>query len=145
MWIPNSIDWHKSHTPLSKYFIERLKQRVDYSETISNKHRTTNGFTLISEIVEVCSVTITREKSIHRLISLLKESTSDNISYSIVNDFILKKHHRDIIGYYKGLDIGRVKSDVKFISELKLKSEKFKVRLNLYYYENLREELLSID
>jgi hypothetical protein len=46
-------NWNYTHTDLSKYFIEKIKQRVDHQEIISKKHRTTNGFTLIYEIREV--------------------------------------------------------------------------------------------
>lgn len=57
MWIARIVDWHTSHTDLTKYFIEKIKQRVDFEETISNRHRTTNGYTLITEIIEVAVLT----------------------------------------------------------------------------------------
>jgi hypothetical protein len=87
MWIAKKDEWDESHTDLTKYFIEKLKQRVDYEETISNRHRTTNGYTLINEITEVAFLTQKRIKSVHRLISLITESASSIIRSSITNDY----------------------------------------------------------
>jgi len=88
MWIGQANTWNGSHSDLSKYFIERLKQRVDYEESISNRHRTTNGYTLIAEIVEVATLALKRIKSINRLISLVNESKSIALRSSILNDYI---------------------------------------------------------
>ena len=34
MWIAQKNIWDDSHTDLSKYFIERIKQKVDFEEII---------------------------------------------------------------------------------------------------------------
>lgn len=145
MWIAKKDDWHQSHTDLTKYFIERIKQRVDYEETISNRHRTTNGFTLINEIAEVALLTQKRIKSIHRLISLVTESTSKIINSSIVNDYILQKYHTDIIEYYSTIIPSKLKENGKELSELLNKSKINLLRLNTDYYLNIIYELEKID
>jgi hypothetical protein len=145
MWIAKKGNWHESHTDLSKYFIERLKQRVDYEETISNRHRTTNGFTLINEISEVALLTQKRIKSVHRLISLITESASKVINSSIVNDYILQKYHTDIIDFYSKINPNKLKDNGKELSELLNKSRINVLRLQGDYYSNLIYELEKID
>ena len=145
MWIAKKDDWHESHTDLSKYFIEKIKQRVDYEETISNRHRTTNGFTLINEISEVALLTQKRIKSVHRLISLLTESASSIISSSITNDYILKKYHTDIIDYYANINPNKLKENGKELSELLNKSKINILRLQDDYYSKIVYELEQID
>lgn len=145
MWIAKKENWHRSHTDLSKYFIERLKQRVDYEETISNRHRTTNGFTLINEIAEVALLTQKRIKSVHRLISLITESASQIINSSIVNDYILQIYHTDIIDYYSKITPNKLKDNGKELSELLNKSRINVLRLQDDYYSNIIYELEKID
>ncbi len=145
MWIAKKDEWDESHTDLTKYFIERLKQRVDYEETISNRHRTTNGFTLINEITEVAFLTQKRIKSVHRLISLITESASSIISSSITNDYILKTYHTDIIDYYSNINPNKLKENGKELSELLNKSKINILRLQGDYYSNIMFELNKID
>lgn len=145
MWIAKKEDWDESHTDLTKYFIEKIKQRVDYEETISNRHRTTNGFTLINEISEVALLTQKRIKSVNRLISLINESASSVISSSITNDYILKKHHADIINYYSNINPNKLKENGKELSELLNKSKINVLRLRDIYYTNIISELEQID
>lgn len=145
MWIAKKDEWDESHTDLTKYFIEKLKQRVDYEETISNRHRTTNGFTLINEITEVTFLTQKRIKSVHRLISLITESASSIISSSITNDYILKTYHTDIIDYYSNINPNKLKENGKELSELLNKSKINKLRLQGDYFSNIMYELKQID
>lgn len=145
MWISYKDDWDPSHTNLSKYFIERIKQSVDYEEIISNRHRTTNGFTLIAEIVEVAKLAQKRIKSVHRLMSLVNESNSSFISSSIKNDYILTKYHSDIVEYYAGINTGRLKDNGSGLLSLINKSKIHFERLYSNYYENILWELKQID
>lgn len=145
MWVSKNEEWNSSHNDLSKYFIEKLKQRVDYSEVISNKHRTTNGFTLIAEIIEVATHTLKRTKSINRLISLLKEATSDSLSSNIINDNILKQYHKDIVKYYKDIDPNRFKNNEKDVNNILVKSQIHYERLKKDYYKNIIDQTEKID
>jgi len=93
MLISKIDKWHSTHTSISKYFIERLFQLTDYNEIISNRHRTTNGYVLISEIIEAVRLTLNKQKTIHRLESILEEATCSKLGSSIVNDCILLNFH----------------------------------------------------
>lgn len=145
MWIAQAINWDESHTDLSKYFIEKIKQKVDYEETISNRHRTTNGFTLISEIATVATLAQKRIKSVNRLISLVNEAKSESINSSISNDYILQQFHPDIITYYKNFNSNKLKENGKELSELLNKSKINAHRLSEEYYSNIKFELNKID
>ncbi|MBS2214033.1 hypothetical protein KEM09_21675 [Carboxylicivirga mesophila] len=145
MWIAKKDEWNTSHTDLSKYFIERIKQRVDYEEIISNRHRTTNGYTLIHEITEVATLTQKRIKSVHRLISLLNESINETLSSSIVNDFILQTYHSDIIDYYKSITPNKLKDNGGELSVLINKTKIFELRIRHEYYSNILLELNKVD
>jgi hypothetical protein len=145
MWIPNPKDWHKSHTDLSKYFIEKLKQKVDTTEIISNKHRTSCGLTLIAEIINVAENSLKREKSISRLISLLKEATDKDLSFSLINDFILKTYFSDIIEYYIYLGKTNFQEAEKNTRSFILKNKIYFKRLNDDYHKKIELELKKID
>ncbi|HLV24418.1 MAG TPA: hypothetical protein VKY36_06550 [Moheibacter sp.] len=145
MWIPNSKEWDSSHTPLSKYFIEKLKQQVDFEETISNQHKSTNGFTLIREIIEVSKLAIKREKSINRLISLVSEAKSNTLKSSIINDYILNQYYPDIISYYKSINENKLKDSSKNVNDLLLKSQIHSKRLENNYFNDIINELKKID
>jgi len=145
MWIPNKNEWDASHTSLSKYFIEKLKQQVDFEETISNQHKSTNGYTLIREIIEVSKLAIKREKSINRLISLVNEAKSNTLKSSIINDYILNKHYPDIVNYYKNLNENKLKDSSKNINDLLIKSQIHSNRLELNYFNDIINELKKID
>ncbi len=145
MWVAEQKKFHSEHTDLTKYFIEKLKQQVDYDEIISNRHRTTNGYTLVSEIVEVSKLTLKRIKSIHRLISLINESKSKEIKSSITNDFILKKYHSDIIEYYKNIDGKKLKDNQQYLTDILHQSIINSKRLESKYLNNIMVELKLID
>lgn len=144
MWIATN-NWHKSHTDLSKYFIERIRQRVDTEEIISNRHRTCNGYTMIEEVCEVASMTLKRIKSIRRLHSALEESRDKKILSNIINDYILKKYHSDIVEYYKKLDVAKLNAANKYFSDFLIKSQIHAKRLEQQYLLNIISELKQID
>lgn len=145
MWIAQKNDWDSSHTELSKYFIERVKQKVDFEEIISNRHRTSNGYTLIEEICEVSQLAFKRIKSINRLISLLNEAKSDVIKSSISNDYILNKYHSDIVQYYKSINQGKIRENAKDLTDLFNRSRINAKRLEEEYLDNIIAELQLID
>lgn len=145
MWIPKKDDWENKHTDLTKFFIEKVKQQVDSQEIISNKHKTTNGFTIIGEIIEVGKLVKFRKRTINRLVSLLEEAKCQEIYTSIINDYIIKNYHTDIIDYYKKLDIGKLKKNEFDINNLILDSQIFYRRLKDEYSDNLENEFSKID
>jgi hypothetical protein len=145
MWVAEQKKFHNEHTDLTKYFIEKLKQQVDFDEIISNRHRTTNGYTLISEIVEVSKLTLKRIKSIHRLISLINESKSKEIKSSIINDFILNKYHSDIIEFYKNIDEKKLKENQQYVADILHQSIINVKRLESKYLNNIMVELKLIN
>src|SRR5690554_3483562 len=99
MWVNKNKNWNANHTCLSKYFIEKIKQKVDPTEIVTNRHRTTNGFTLFSEIILVTSLVKKNPKFRGRLASLICEASSSIIKNNIVNDKIIKKYFPDIVKF----------------------------------------------
>lgn len=144
MWVSKDKDWNYKHTELSKYFIEKIKQQVDYDETISNRHKTSNGFTLISEIVDISTLTLKRKKSFKRLESLINESHEPCLNNNIQNDYIIGKYHGDIKVYYKKVKETLKDNNVQ-IKDLQLKSKVHLARLNNDYLSNIFYELSQID
>lgn len=138
-------EWDSSHTPLSKYFIEKLKQQVDFEETISNQHKSTSGYTLIKEIIEVSKLAIKREKSINRLISLVNEAKSKTLKFSILNDYILIKYYPDIVSYYTDLNEKKLKDNSKNVNDLITKSQINFKRIEERYFNDIIDELKKID
>jgi hypothetical protein len=143
MWVSKSKDWNPSHTELSRYFIERIKQKVDPTEVISNKHKTTNGITLISEIIDVINIAKNRKKSLNRLISLIEEAKSKVIDSSVVNDYIIQKYHPDIIAFVEKITTSTIKEND--LSYLEHSFRLFFERLLKDYFENIREEFNLVD
>jgi hypothetical protein len=145
MWIANVNEWDDSHTQLSKYFIEKLKQQVDFEETISNQHKSTNGYTLIKEIIEVSKLAIKREKSINRLISLVNEAKSKTLKSSILNDYVLIKYYPDIVSYYRELNENRLKDNSKNVNDLLTRSQINFKRIEDRYFNDIIDEIKRID
>jgi hypothetical protein len=145
MWISKNKDWDINHTDLTKYFFEKVKQLVDYEEIISNRHRTTNGFTLISEILNVAEQTYRRKKSLNRLISVISESVDKSLSSNIINDYILNSYHNDIIQYYQSLNSKKTSIEENLINDIIIKSKIIILRLEKDYFSNIIAELHKID
>ncbi|TCP27878.1 hypothetical protein EV195_10137 [Tenacibaculum skagerrakense] len=145
MWISKKSDWKEPQSDLCKYFIEKLKQQVDATEVISNKHRTTNGLTLISEIIKVAEMTKERPKYKNRLNSLLMESKEPYLNSNIVNDYIISNYFPDIRRYYKGIDPLKVSSNSRELKLLIIDSKKFFIRVEENYYNYIIKEVQAID
>jgi hypothetical protein len=142
MWV--ATNWHDSHSDLSKYFIEKLKQVVDYKEIISNQHYTTNGFVLISEIVDVEKLVKANPRYVNRLVSLVKEAKSSRLNSSIVNDYIIQTYHPDILRFFHEANIDRIKKE-DYRNGFFLQVKTFKIRLESNYLSNIKFELNSIN
>ncbi len=145
MWVKDKENWFTDSSSLESYFIEKLIQKVDQEESISNKHRTSNGVTLVSEIVKVCEKTLSRPKSINRLISLLEESKHKNITCNILNDRIIKNHFPHIRNHFQNFNSNELKNgneaNEKLIKKLLKDSKLFLVQLENYYHTYLLQEL----
>lgn len=150
MWISKKDEWHVRHSSLSKFFIERIIQMVDYDENISNKHRTVNGLIMIDEIIELCKSILLRQKSVNRLKSILTEAIETKISSNITNDYVLKEGgFKDIIKFYRDFELETLqKSGVineKVIKDLSIKSRVFAKRLETFYFKTLKEHLVGLN
>jgi hypothetical protein len=143
MWISNKNNWDESHTDLSKYLIEKVRQQVDGEETISNRHKTTNGYVLIHELFMMIGLVKRKVKFKRRLESLLEEAKSAVISTSVVNDFILQKHFPDIITFVKGLTTADLENSK--LDKLQYKLRIFRSRLDKNYLSAIETEVKSID
>lgn len=145
MYIIRNDNWGKHHTPISKYFFERLFQRLDAEEVISNKHRTTNGFVLIDEIVNVCNSSLKRAKNTSRVKSLIEESVSKQLGTNISNDPIIKKNFHYIIQYLHDKQKQNSEDNKQYVNEIYLRSQSFVKALEKKYYKYLKEELKKVD
>jgi len=151
MWIAKKTDWEDSWNDekygIVKYFLERIKQKVDYKESISNRHSTTCGFTLVDELIEVSYYVLKREKTINRFKSLLNESLNDKLNFSLVNDVIIQKYHGYIINYFKEHSIFKNINSIKIedIPNIQNKLLIFRESLKNNYYNNIRNELKNIN
>lgn len=144
MWIAKNNEWHESHTDLTKYFIERIKQKVDPTEVISNKHKTTNGYTMIIEIVTIAELVKKRPKFIRRLKSAFDEAKCNSLPSSVVNDQIIKKYFPDIQAYFANTNFEISITD-KALTKFIIKHKVFSDRLANYYYQYLEKDFDSID
>lgn len=150
MLIIQTNQWDSSHTSISKYFIERICQLVDYEEVHSNRHRTINGYNAIIELLEVCKIVTFRPKSISRLKSLLEEISNQKIDSALKNDLIIQKYFKTIINYFENLDIKSLNTkddgvNQNALANLKLNCKQFIKVLNNYYFRFLSKELRDID
>lgn len=143
MWISNKNNWHESHTDLSKYLVEKVKQQVDNDEIISNRHRTTNGYVLIQELVLMIGLVKRKIKFKRRLESLLEEAKSNILVSSVVNDYVLQKHFPDIVDFIKSLTKENLENGK--IERLHQKLLIISNRLEKHYLSSIEQELKSID
>ncbi|GAA5024497.1 hypothetical protein GCM10011506_08170 [Marivirga lumbricoides] len=144
MWTVKNDNWNDKHTSLTKYFLELVKQRVDSGELISNRHRTTNGHTLLAEIILVASLVQSNPKFKSRLTSLINEARDKNLRSNIVNDFILKNYFPDIVKYFKDFDIKRLDHSNYFTDFLHNSRVKYERTLK-HYFSFLTDEIKGID
>lgn len=147
MWVTKSSTWNSKSTKLEKFFIERIIQRCDYDEAISKKHRTINGYTQLQELIRLAELSKKRIRTLRTLITIIKESKSENIKQNIVNDIIIDKYFNDLKRYLKNLDEDEVfKNDSLDKIEVFLHNlKKHSLQLEKYYHSNIIVELKAID
>lgn len=149
MWVSKKDEWHSRHSLLTKYFVERIIQLVDYDENISNKHRTVNGPILIEEIIELCDMVLKRQKSVNRLRSILTEAIESKIPSSLINDYVCRSHFSDIIKFYTSFNLESLQQNghinEKVIKDLSIRSRVFSKRLRNFYLHDLQKDFSKLN
>lgn len=150
--------WNDNQTNIAKYFVEKLLQNVDSQEIITYQHSTSNGHTIIAELLKQSNATLQREKSGYRLTSLIREAVDRNSKSNIIGDLIIKKYHKDIFDFfnkykvenrsykdkYELINIKHSDASQKLLVKRDLlvnfrnKMEVFNSRLDNYYLSNLK-------
>lgn len=51
MWVSKTEKWSPKASHLEKFAVERIIQRSDCNESISNRHRSSNGYTQLKELI----------------------------------------------------------------------------------------------
>jgi ribosomal protein L17 len=150
MKIIKKDEWHSRHSLLTKFFIERTIQMVDYDENISNKHRTVNGLIMIDEVIELCKMILLRQKSVNRLKSILTEAIEDKISANIANDYVLREGgFSDIIKFYNEFNLESLQRsggiNEKAIKDLATRSQIHAKRLETFYFKTIKQHFQLLD
>jgi len=147
MWVSRKNSWNPDITPLEKFLAERLIQRCDYEESISNKHRTINGYTQLKELIKLCELSAKRVRTINTLKVILAESKSINIKQSICRDYIINSYFVDLKTYISDFDINSLndKNDLAKVNQLLHNLKVFEKQLDKHYLLSLVKELTSID
>lgn len=151
MWIAKSTNWNKATKSLEKFAIERILQRCDYSEIISNKYRTTNGFTQLKELIHYCEVTLKRSKTVKTLMMIIEEAKSPTVSQNILNDLIIEEYFKDLKEYFKKkcdpsiLVVEKMQPNLLALENLYRELRVFEKQLEERYFECLVTELKNIN
>lgn len=150
MWVAKKEIWASNQSELEKFMIERIIQRCDYNEILSEKHRTTSGFTLVNELIHLCEATEKKYKSLHTLLILIEESKDKYLSQNIKNDSIITKYFSDLQNYiikdFKPEVLGNIdKINLQELKKIKHNLKIFKHQLEQNYFDSLKKEILKID
>jgi hypothetical protein len=149
MWVGNKNQWHPKVTALEQFLAERIIQRCDHGEVISNKHRTVNAYTQVKELIRLCQLTYKRDRTVKTLIFLLEEARSQYISQNIVKDIIVEKYFYDLKKYITDFDPKHLVSDgLANINVLKMFEHNLKIyenQLDQFYLSSLIKELSIIN
>lgn len=149
MWTSNQNKWPKRQTQLEKFMIERIIQRCDTDEVISEKHRTTNGYTIVVELIKLCELTEKKSRTIKTLQTLINEAVEKGLGQNISSDLIIDKYFIDLKNFLLTYD----SSQLGTATEVKLNElRQFKHRLQLHfhqleleYFNALQREILGIN
>lgn len=149
MWIAKPENWNTNSTQLERFAIERIIQRCDFSENISNKHRTSNGYTQLKELIQYCELSLKRSRTIKTLIVVLEEATSPYVKQNISSDCIVKKYFVDLgqfVSKFNSKDLLAAQNQPNqlCLQQLTQKLKLFEKQLDQFYFVNLCDELLSI-
>lgn len=150
MWIAKNNYWHKDTTALEKFAVERIIQRCDYTESISNKHRTSNGFTQLKEIIQYCELTVKRSKTVKTLMIILEEAKSKYIKQNITSDFIINTYFIDLEKFISTFDQNKLiaekgQPNLVVLQNLTHNLKLFEKQLDNQYFNTLKNELKKIN
>lgn len=150
MWVTRKTRWHKDVLALEKFLTERIIQRCDYNEVISNKHRTSSGYIQIKELINICQLSLVRGRSVRTLIVLLEEATNPLVKQNIVNDLIIAKYFVDldrfISTFPKEKLLGeRNQPNLSELQRLLHHLRIFEVQLDEHYFNSLKREFIGFD
>lgn len=145
MWVNNSTKWHNETTKLEKFFLQKAIQRCDFDEIISKRHKTTNGYVQVKEMLNLVRLTELRGRSVKTLIVLGQEATSSFLNQNISNDPIISKYFVDLKNFLKEFNFSSLQSNrepnlIK-LSEFKHKLSLFDIQLDKYYHQSIIKEL----
>jgi hypothetical protein len=150
MWVSKKTDWPNELRPLEKFITERIIQRCEVNETISNKHRTSNGYTQIKELLSLCTLSLDRTRTIKTVIALFAEAKSNMFNQNIANDIIIKKYFTDINKFiidFEPKDLTNGDS-IPNLTKLSFLIHKLKIcesQLEKGYFKCLKNEFLALD
>lgn len=149
MWVNNSSKWHKDTTKTEKFFLQKLVQKCDFDESISKRHKTTNGFVQVKEMLNLIRLTELRGRSVKTLIVLGEEATSEFLKQNIRNDVIISKYFIDLKEFISVFNFGSLQSNrepnlIK-LNEFKHKLSLFNIQLDKFYLSSIIKELESFD
>lgn len=150
MWISESAKWNTKGTALEKFLLERIIQRCDDEEVISNRHRTTSGYVQLKELIKLCELTYKRERTVRTLQTIINESKSKVVKQNILNDSIIGQYFQDLKEFIACYDSDNLtgKSGSINLTELKKFEHQLKVyelQIDSYYFDTLIKELAKID
>lgn len=150
MYIIKSTQWAERVTPLEKFFMERVIQRCDNIEAITNQHRTTNGYVQLKEIVNLANLSLVRGKTIRTVKVLLDEAKSPLFNQNIANDVIIDKYFNDLKKFivdYKSekLAVDNAGFNLGEINILIHKLKIFEAQLDDGYFNALISEIKLIE
>jgi hypothetical protein len=149
MWIAKNKYWNPSISAIEKFAIERILQRCDYSEIISNKFRTTNGYTQLKELIHYCEITKKRSKSVKTLIVILEEAKSPIVKQNIFSDLIIDIYFSDLKKFILNFELNKLLADKNqpnliILENLTYKLKIFEKQIEVSYYEFLKVEFSKI-
>lgn len=150
MWIVKNKNWNPITSEIEKFAIERILQRCDFTEVISNKYRTTNGYTQLKELIHYCEMSSKRSKTVKTLMVILEESKSQYLKQNIVSDYIIETYFTDLKQYIKDFEISKLLADkgqpnFVILQNLTHKLKIFEKQIDSTYFESLTFELKKIN
>lgn len=149
MWIAKSNLWSKKATAFEKFAVERFIQRCDYLETINKKHRTTNGFVQIQELIRYAQLAYKRGRTVKTLISLINEAKSDLIMQNIKNDYIIGKYFGDLRQFILDYNPEHLLSsnsqpNLTTLQSLLHQLKIFSIQLEKHYFDCIKTEFTQL-
>lgn len=150
MYIVKNSSWNKNSTLLEKFAIERIIQRCGFTENITNKHRTSNGYTLIKDLIQYCNLTYKRSRTVKTLITTLEESKSPFVRQNIYSDIIIDRYFKDLKKFILKFDhqtllANKSQPDLIVLQNFEHRLKVFSKQLDDNYFGSLKIEFEKID